>query len=84
MIRYSIYIIDDEQSIRDALSMELEEEYDVKAFSTAEETLGLIQKMSPCPRRSNTRFEFRTFSKMISNGSFLACFQLTKNYRAKN
>jgi len=47
MIRYSIYIVDDEQVIRDALTMELAEEYEVRVFSTAEEALGVIEKTPP-------------------------------------
>jgi DNA-binding NtrC family response regulator len=47
MITYSIYVVDDEKSIRDSVTMALEEKYDVEAFSTAEEAIGAIQDAQP-------------------------------------
>ena len=47
MISYSIYIVDDEQTIRDGISMALEEDYRVKAFADAESALAAIEKDSP-------------------------------------
>jgi DNA-binding NtrC family response regulator len=36
MLKYTIYIIDDEASIRDAISMALEDDYRIETFSKAE------------------------------------------------
>ena len=36
MIGYSIYIVDDEETIRNGVTMALEANYQVKAFATAE------------------------------------------------
>jgi len=47
MISYKIYIIDDEQSIRDGICMALEDAYQVKAFSDAETALTGIKKDPP-------------------------------------
>jgi len=47
MIRYTIYIVDDEKVIRDGLTMELESAYDVKAFSSAEDVLDAINNCPP-------------------------------------
>lgn len=44
---YSIYIVDDEQTIRDGLTMELESEYRVNAFSSAEEAIEAIKMELP-------------------------------------
>jgi DNA-binding NtrC family response regulator len=47
MITYSIYVVDDEQTIRDSVTMALEEKYRVEAFSTAEEAIEAIQYSPP-------------------------------------
>ena len=47
MIFYSIYIVDDEKSIRDAISMALEDDYRITAFSEAESALEAIEKEAP-------------------------------------
>ncbi len=47
MILYSIYVIDDEQTIRDSVTMALEEKYEVEVFSTAEEAIEAIQDSPP-------------------------------------
>ena len=47
MITYSIYIVDDEQTIRDGVTMALEEDYQVKAFTDAETALAEIEKDPP-------------------------------------
>ena len=36
MISYSIYIVDDEQTITDSVTMALEDDYRVKTFADAE------------------------------------------------
>lgn len=47
MIRYSIYIVDDDKTIREGIAMALEEDYEVKAFSSAEGAIDAIKKNSP-------------------------------------
>jgi len=47
MISYSIYIVDDEQTIRDGVTMALEEDYQVKAFADAETATAKIEKDPP-------------------------------------
>lgn len=47
MIKYSIYIVDDEQTIRDGVTMALEDDYQVKAFSDAETSIAEIEKDPP-------------------------------------
>jgi DNA-binding NtrC family response regulator len=47
MISYSIYIIDDEEAVRDGLTMALEADYQVGAFSTAESAIEAIEKSPP-------------------------------------
>ncbi len=47
MIDYSIYIVDDEQTIRNGISMALENEYRIAAFTEAETALKAIQKDPP-------------------------------------
>jgi DNA-binding NtrC family response regulator len=47
MITYSIYIVDDEQTIRDGVTMALEEDYQVKAFADAETAIAEIEKDPP-------------------------------------
>jgi len=47
MISYHIYIVDDEQSIREGLTMELSTEYQVDAFSSAEKALEGLKDNSP-------------------------------------
>jgi len=47
MIPYSIYIIDDEQTIREAVSMALEGDYRVETFSTAEAAIEAMENGSP-------------------------------------
>lgn len=47
MISYSIYIVDDEQTIRDSVTMALEENYLAKSFADAETALEAIKKEPP-------------------------------------
>lgn len=47
MIPYSIDIVDDEESIREGISMALEEVYKVKSFSTAEAAIKTFEKNPP-------------------------------------
>ncbi len=47
MITYTIYIVDDEESIRQGVSLGLKKYYEVKAFSTAEEALAAINGAPP-------------------------------------
>jgi DNA-binding NtrC family response regulator len=47
MIPYSIYIVDDEDTIREGVTMALEERYQVKAFSTAEAAIDVIKVKPP-------------------------------------
>ena len=47
MIPYSIYIVDDEETIREGVSMALEADYSVKAFATAESAMDAIKKNFP-------------------------------------
>ena len=47
MIKYSIYIVDDEQTITGSVTMALEDDYQIKAFSDAESAIGAIKKDPP-------------------------------------
>lgn len=47
MIPYSIYVVDDEQSIRDGICLSLEDEYTVKAFPSAEDAIDALQQEVP-------------------------------------
>ena len=47
MITYSIYIVDDEQTIREGITMALETKYQVKAFPTAETAIDVIKSYPP-------------------------------------
>lgn len=47
MIQYSIYIVDDEESIREGVTMALEEHYKIEAFSTAETAIDAIKSNLP-------------------------------------
>ena len=47
MIQYSIYIVDDEESIREGVTMALEEHYKIEAFSTAETAIDAIKANLP-------------------------------------
>ena len=47
MIRYSISVVDDEESIRDGLELILSEEYDIACFSDAESFLSGLEKNAP-------------------------------------
>ena len=47
MITYSIYVVDDEQTIREGIAMTLETEYQVKAFPTAETAIDVIKSYPP-------------------------------------
>ena len=47
MITYSIYIIDDEESIRESVSMALEADYQVEVFAKAEPAIGVIKNNPP-------------------------------------
>jgi two-component system, NtrC family, response regulator AtoC len=47
MIQYSIYIVDDEESIREGVTMALEEHYKIEAFPTAETAIDAIKANLP-------------------------------------
>jgi DNA-binding NtrC family response regulator len=47
MISYSIYIVDDEQTIRDSVTMALEENYLAKSFADAETAIAAINNAPP-------------------------------------
>lgn len=47
MISYSIYVIDDEDTIRKGITMALEGEYQIKTFSTAESAIDVIKEDPP-------------------------------------
>jgi len=47
MISYSIYIVDDEESIRDGLSHALKSSYRVRSFPTAESALPAVRDAAP-------------------------------------
>jgi len=47
MIRYTVFIVDDERSIREGISMTLEDRYRVEAFSKAETAIKAIRKAPP-------------------------------------
>jgi len=47
MVAYSIYIVDDERTIREGITMTLETEYQVKAFPTAETAIDVIKSYPP-------------------------------------
>jgi len=47
MIPYSIYIVDDEETIREGVTMALEARYKVEAFSTAETAIDAIKAKHP-------------------------------------
>jgi DNA-binding NtrC family response regulator len=46
-ISYSIYIVDDEKTITDAVTMALEDDYRIKAFSDAETVIKQLQTETP-------------------------------------
>ncbi|MBW2428932.1 MAG: sigma-54-dependent Fis family transcriptional regulator, partial [Deltaproteobacteria bacterium] len=46
-ISYSIYIVDDEKTITDAVTMALEDDYRIKAFSDAETAIGQMEEYPP-------------------------------------
>jgi len=47
MIQYSIYIVDDEETIREGVAMALEAQYKVSVFSTAETAIDAIEANLP-------------------------------------
>lgn len=47
MISYSIYIVDDEKTITDGVTMALEDDYRIKAFSDAETAIAHLKKETP-------------------------------------
>jgi len=47
MFKYSIYILDDEETVRDSVSMALETDYQVKTFSEAKAALNAIEDSPP-------------------------------------
>jgi two-component system response regulator AtoC len=47
MIRYNLYIVDDERSIREGIAMALEDRYRVEAFSKAETAIKAMRKAPP-------------------------------------
>lgn len=46
-ITYTLFIIDDEETIRDSLTMALESVYTIQTFETGKQALGVIQKNPP-------------------------------------
>jgi two-component system response regulator AtoC len=47
MISYSIYLVDDDQMLREGVTLALERSYQVKAFSTADTAIEAIKKNPP-------------------------------------
>ncbi len=47
MIEYTIFIVDDEKSIREGIACDLEDEYTIDTFSTAEAALEKLEKKRP-------------------------------------
>jgi len=47
MIPYCLYIVDDEETIRNGITMALEADYQVKAFSSAETAIEAVEKAPP-------------------------------------
>lgn len=47
MIAYSVYVVDDEQTIREGITMALEADYQTRAFSTAEAAMVAIKENPP-------------------------------------
>ncbi|MGD8229874.1 MAG: response regulator, partial [Desulfobacteraceae bacterium] len=47
MIEYSIYIVDDEKTIREGVTMAIEADYQVKAFPTAETAMDAMKDHPP-------------------------------------
>jgi two-component system response regulator AtoC len=47
MIVYSIYVVDDEETIREGITMALEADYQMEAFSTAEIAIDTMKKNPP-------------------------------------
>ena len=47
MISYSIYIVDDEKTITDGVTLALEDDYRIKAFSDAETAIEQLQTETP-------------------------------------
>ncbi len=47
MIQYSLYIVDDEQTIREGITVALEEDYQVEGFATAEAAIDGIKNKPP-------------------------------------
>ena len=47
MIKYTIYIIDDEQTIRDGITMTLEVDYQIESFSKAEPAIDALKENPP-------------------------------------
>jgi len=47
MVEYTLYVVDDEETIRDSIVMALEETYRVAAFASAEEALDAMQGDPP-------------------------------------
>jgi DNA-binding NtrC family response regulator len=47
MISYRIFVVDDELTIRNGITMALESEYEVRSFETAEEALEAFGECTP-------------------------------------
>jgi len=47
MMRYTIYVIDDEESIRKGISIALEEHYEINTYSTAETAIAAMKNNPP-------------------------------------
>jgi CheY-like chemotaxis protein len=47
MIPFSIYVVDDEQTVREGVSMALEADYEVEAYSAAEPAIDVLKDNPP-------------------------------------
>ena len=47
MTQFSIYVVDDEESVREGISLSLEGKYRVRAFADAESVVAAVQEDSP-------------------------------------
>ena len=47
MIQYSIYIVDDEEMVREGIAPALKKHYQVKAFASAEDTVAAMENSPP-------------------------------------
>jgi len=47
MLKYSIYIVDDEETIRNSVSLAMEDKHEIRAFSNAVDAIDAIRKSPP-------------------------------------